>query len=83
VERLAILPIDASKTKEIECAITAERRVTMPSNGPTLLVNAEPGSQGNGESTFGRLKTRIWMTVTWRTGFSKIEVMVESFMLLG
>jgi hypothetical protein len=40
VERLDILPIDAPKTKEIESAIIAERRVTMPINAPTLLVDA-------------------------------------------
>jgi hypothetical protein len=34
VERLAILPIDAPKTKEIESAITAETRVIMPVNAP-------------------------------------------------
>jgi hypothetical protein len=40
VERLAILPIDDPKTKEIESAITAERRVIMPVNAPTLLIDA-------------------------------------------
>jgi hypothetical protein len=40
MERLAILPIDAPKTKEIGSAITTERRVTMLIDAPTLLINA-------------------------------------------
>jgi hypothetical protein len=36
---LAILPIDAQKTKEIESAITAERRITMLIDAPTLVVD--------------------------------------------
>jgi hypothetical protein len=37
---LAILPIDAPKTKEIESATIVERRVTMLIDAPTLLVDA-------------------------------------------
>jgi hypothetical protein len=40
VQRLAILPIDAPKTKEIESATIVERRVTMLIDAPTLLVDA-------------------------------------------
>jgi hypothetical protein len=39
VERLAILPIDAPKTKEIESATIVERRVTMLIDAPTLIID--------------------------------------------
>jgi hypothetical protein len=39
VERLAILPIDAPKTKEIESAIIVERGVTILIDAPTLVVD--------------------------------------------
>jgi hypothetical protein len=39
VERLAILPIYAPKTKEIESATIVERGVTMLINAPTLVID--------------------------------------------
>jgi hypothetical protein len=39
IERLAILPIDAPMTKEIESATIVERRVTMIIDAPTLVVD--------------------------------------------
>jgi hypothetical protein len=39
VERLAIFPIDAPKTKEIESATIVERMVTMIIDAPTLVVD--------------------------------------------
>jgi hypothetical protein len=38
VERLAILPIDAPKTKEIESATIVDRRVTSPIHAPTHVL---------------------------------------------
>jgi hypothetical protein len=38
VERLAILPIDAPKTKEIESATIVDRRITSPINAPTHVL---------------------------------------------
>jgi hypothetical protein len=38
VERLAILPIDAPKTKEIESATILDRRVTLPIHAPTHVL---------------------------------------------
>jgi hypothetical protein len=38
VERLAILPIDAPKTKEIKSATIVDRRVTSPICAPTHVL---------------------------------------------
>jgi hypothetical protein len=38
VERLAILPIDAPKTKEIKSATIVDRRVTSPIHAPTHVL---------------------------------------------
>jgi hypothetical protein len=38
MERLAILPIDAPKTKEIESATVVDRRVTSPIRAPTHVL---------------------------------------------
>jgi hypothetical protein len=38
LERLAILPIDAPKTKEIESATIVDRRATSPIHAPTHVL---------------------------------------------
>jgi hypothetical protein len=91
VERLAILPIDAPKTKEIESATIVDRRVTLPIHAPTHVPSSsdtviyfstttQPTSQGKGEGTSKRLKmvmTQIWMATTRRIGSPKIEVIIK------
>jgi hypothetical protein len=81
VQRLAILAIDAPKTKEIGGATIVERRVTILIDAPTLVVDLSSSRPRKRRSTSKRLKTDmtwIWMVTMLRIVFPKIEVIIKS-----
>jgi hypothetical protein len=68
------LPIDAPKIEEIESAIIVVRGVTMLINAPTR----KPKKRREYIQKIEDGMTRIWMTILWRIGLLKMEVMIES-----
>jgi hypothetical protein len=74
VNKLVILPIDAPKIEEIESAIIIVRGVTMLINAPTR----KPMKRREYIQKIEDGMTRIWMTIMWRIGLLKMEVMIES-----
>jgi hypothetical protein len=78
VERLAIWPIDAPKTKEIKSAINAERRVIMPINAPTLLVDASTSKPRKRRKYIRKIEDPDLDDYYVEDCFSKKEVVIES-----
>jgi hypothetical protein len=63
-----------TKSEETESAIIVVRGVTMLINAPTR----KPKKRREYIQKIEDGMTRIWMTIMWRIGLLKMEVMIES-----